>query len=423
MVELRASHEVVVVGAGLAGLACARRLTEQGVRVLCLEAGDGVGGRVRTDVTRGFRLDRGFQVLNTAYPEVRRTIDLEALELRELDSAVVIRRDGRLRRVPNPLHDPSSVGQLLTTTAAGLVGKATAGAYVARTLGVPAAAVRRRQDVAGPEAWRRSLIPVATIEDVLNPFLSGVVLEREVTSSRRFLDLMMRMFAHGRSAVPAGGMQRLPEQIAATLPARSVRLDAPVESVHPGAVVVDGREIGARAVVVATDAWTATGLVPALGAPPPARGVTTYYFAAEPWAGQRPTLVLDADGSGIANSVVLTAAAPEYSGDGRSLVSTSVVHEGADRGTDLVRLRSELSGLHQQDTAGWELLATYEIPHALPAMVAPHPLRRPVRIGGLVVAGDHRDTSSIQGALVSGRRAADAVLADLALDQSASRST
>jgi hypothetical protein len=113
----------------------------------------------------------------------------------------------------------------------------------------------------------------------------------------------------------------------------------------------------------------------------------------------------------VANSVVLTAAAPEYSSDGRSLVATSVVHDRSAPALDERDVRRVLAGLHEQDTAGWQLVARYDVPHALPAMTAPHPFRRPMRLDGVVVAGDHRDTSSIQGALVSGRRAADIVVA------------
>ena len=135
------------------------------------------------------------------------------------------------------------------------------------------------------------------------------------------------------------------------------------------------------------------------------------------WPGQRSTLVADADGSAVANSIVVSAAAPSYAPAGRALVASSVVHEegrtDSRKGPEEAELLRVLAELHEQDTAGWERVAEYDIAEALPAMTAPHPFRRSVRVGqGLYVAGDHRDTSSIQGALVSGRRAAAAVLRD-----------
>ena len=408
--------DALVVGAGLAGLACARRLAAAGLDVRIAEQSDGVGGRVRTDVVDGFRLDRGFQVLSTGYPEAHRVLDLAALDLRELDSAVTVRRGGRLHRVPNPLAAPARLPAAALSSVTTLRGRLALAAYAAQVAALPPSALRRREDVAGPEAWRRAGIPDSAVADVLVPFLAGVVLERDITASRRFLDLMMRMFARGRSAVPAHGMQRLPEQLAAGLRPGSVQLGSPVSRVGRDGAVVDGRDVGVRAVVVATDAWAASRLVPELGEPPEARGVTTYYHAAAPWPGQSRTLVVDADGSGVANSVVMTASAPEYSSDGRSLVATSVVHDAGAPEMAEPQVRRALAGLHEQDTAGWEPVATYEIPHALPAMTAAHPFRKPVRVAGagVFVAGDHRDTSSIQGALVSGRRAAEAVLRDLA---------
>ncbi len=148
------------------------------------------------------------------------------------------------------------------------------------------------------------------------------------------------------------------------------------------------------------------GLVPGLGEPPAMRGVRTHYFATPPWRGQSGTLAVDADGSGVVTSVVLTASAPEYAADGRSLVATSVLGDLA--AGEVARVSREL---HQAPEADWEPVAVREVPAALPAMTAPHELLPPLRVDGVLVAGDHRATSSIQGALASGRRAARAVLA------------
>ena len=146
--------------------------------------------------------------------------------------------------------------------------------------------------------------------------------------------------------------------------------------------------------------------------------MTTVYHSAPATAGLRGTLVADADGSPFANSIVLSAAAPSYAPAGRALVSTSVVHgPGGEPSAGDDVLLPILAELHEQDTTGWERLAEYVLPRALPAMPSPHDFTKPVRVastgGRVYVAGDHRDTSSIQGALVSGRRAAEAVLADL----------
>jgi len=190
-----------------------------------------------------------------------------------------------------------------------------------------------------------------------------------------------------------------------------------VTSIGPGSVRL-GRSgaIAAHTVIVATDASTAARL---LGLPkePLWHGVTTYYHVTNDLSGAEPLLLVDADQpSVIRNSVVVSAAAPEYSTPGYQLVATSVLGASAHNPELELRVRARLSALYRTSTARWDLAASYAIPHALPAMPAPHPLRRRVRmIPGLYVCGDHRDTSSIQGALASGRRAATAALADLAV--------
>ncbi len=415
---MSARHDVVVVGAGLAGLACALRLTRHGLDVVVLEAGDAVGGRVRTDHVDGFTLDRGFQVLNTGYPELPRVLDLPALDLRFFEPGAVVRMHGRPVAVSHPLRRPLSAASLVGLPAGGLGGKVALGAYAARCAVGPADGLKEREDVPASAAWQHARVPEDLVDGLLKPFFSGVLLEQDMSTSRRFTDLMMRMFARGRSAVPSLGMQRMPEQLASGLPPGSVRLSTRVHRVAAESVETSEGPVAARSVVVAADPWGATELLPHLLAEPSPRGVTTVYHSLPHDPSRTGTLLLDADGSPVANTVVISAAAPSYAPAGRDLVSTSLVHgSGPVPDPDGPEVRAALARLHGTDTSRWEHVATYSLPHALPGMPAPHPLRSPVRfVGGserMYVAGDHRDTSSIQGALVSGRRAADAVLSDL----------
>jgi glycine/D-amino acid oxidase-like deaminating enzyme len=406
---------VIVVGAGLAGLACARELSRRGIAVLVVESEDRVGGRVVTDVVDGFRIDRGFQVLNTAYPALPRLVDPNTLDLRAFPRGVRVRRDGVLHEVPHPLSSPGAVARAAASGATDLRGKLALARYAAGVLASRPASLKARRDVPALEAWTEQL-PDQVVQDVLVPFMAGVVLDPEVRTSRVFTDLMMRLFAVGGSAVPANGMQRLPEAIAAPLPPGTVRTDAPVLEVHRHAVrLLDGRELPAAAVVVATDPWTAQVLVPDLGTLPAGRGVTTYYFASRPWKDQGAALAVDADRSGIATSVVLTASAPEYSSDDRALIATSTFHRGGSPVLTAAEAEAVARDLHRAPEQDWELVTTRTVPHALPAMPPPLELRKqtwfPER--GVWVAGDHRDTSSIQGALVSGTRVARSVTESL----------
>lgn len=397
----------VVVGAGLAGLACAVRLYEAGVPVRVLEASDGVGGRTRTDIVDGFRLDRGFQVLNTAYPEARRVLDIRALDLRPFASGLLVFHQGRRERVMLPWKHPRHALSGALADIGSVRDKAALAAMTARDLTFPASRILDQAERGTAAELRHWGVSEEMTEKLLRPFLAGVLLERELETSSRFFHLIWRSFARGTIGVPALGMGRMSEQLAARLPDGALSLETAVRTVTGEGVQASDGAFEADAVIVATDPARAAALVPEIEAPV-MRDVTTFYHAAPESPLKEPLQILDAEGV-ITDTLVLTDAAPEYSADGRALISTSVL--GID--SDESRVRGRLDEIYG-DTAAWELIATYPIKAALPAMLPPLRLRRPVRIRrGRYVCGDHRDTGSIQGALVSGRRAAEAVLADL----------
>jgi hypothetical protein len=409
-----ATADVVVVGAGLAGLTCADRLLRAGLDVHVLEAAPVVGGRVRTDRVDGFLVDRGFQVLNTAYPEARRALDLPALDLRTFDRAVELHHAGRRLRLAEPWREPATVPNAVLGPLGSPAQRLTLAAYGARATVVPAHRLKREPDVAAGERWAALGLDGDPVDRLLRPFFAGVALDGELTTSSRFVALMIRMFARGRAVVPAQGMRQIPRQLAARLPSDRLHLATEVRAVSAGRVETDDGSWSTSAVVVATDATAAARLLPGAVTAPPWRGVTTFWHATDEPPTTHPTLLLDSDDSPVANTVVMTRAAPTYSPDARDLVATSMVHPLPSAvGDDVVRRR--LATLWGVETRGWQLVATSVVPHALPAMPAPHPFRRAIRVGGgerLYVCGDHRDTSSIQGAFFSGRRTAGAVLAD-----------
>ncbi|WP_088317875.1 NAD(P)/FAD-dependent oxidoreductase [Kineosporia sp. R_H_3] len=417
--------DVVVVGAGLAGLACARVLARTGLDVAVLEAADGPGGRVRTDVVDGFRCDRGFQLLNPAYPEARRVLDLPALRLQSFPAGVVVADAAGRRLMADPRRVPPS--SLLRAVSGGLRGPGSVGEKAAFARWALRCALRDPQDLlsAPDEPWGVFLDRIgvrgALRREVVDTFLAGTLAESDGSTSRRFVELLVRSFVKGSPAVPWAGMQAMPDQLAAGLPAGSVRY-----GVRVGAVAADGVETShgrttARAVVVAADPATAGAL---LDLPVPrVRALTTFWHVAP----ERPTasaaLHVDGDRRGpLVNTVVMTNAAPSYSpdplsrnGSGRALVASTVLGDAGDPATEKT-LRVQLGDVYGFDTSRWELLVTHAIPQALTAMDPPLDVRRPVALGGgRFVAGDHRDSASIQGALVSGRRAANAVLEHLGL--------
>ncbi len=398
--------DVVVVGAGLAGLACARELCAAGLDVGLHEADAVAGGRVRTDVVDGMLLDRGFQVHNTGYPEAQRVLDHSALDLRAFAAGAMVRLGDRLHRVGDPRRLPSWAPSTLTAPIGSLKDKALIGVLAARAALTGPGRLLDAAETTTYEALRARGLSDVVVDRFFRPFLSGVFLEDRLETSSRFFDVVWRSFALGTQCVPAAGMGAIPAQLAAGLPAGVLRLGSPVGRVAPGSV--DSRPV--RAVVVAADPVTAARLLPGLERPVMNSVTTHYHLAPEPPV-REPAIVLDGEASGpVANTVVLTNAAPSYA-PGRHLVSSSVV--SGDAGEPAVR--AHLARLYDVDTSGWQHVAAYEIREALPSQAPPlGRLRRPARLEpGLYVAGDHRASASIQGALVSGRRAAQAVLADL----------
>ncbi|WP_199440832.1 NAD(P)/FAD-dependent oxidoreductase [Umezawaea beigongshangensis] len=404
--------DVVVVGAGLAGLSAADLLCDAGLDVVLLEAGDEVGGRVRTDRVDGFLLDRGFQIVLPGYPELARRVDLEALRLRPFTRGAFVHSRGRRFLLADPREGGTALRGLAGQGVLGARDLAALAGLSARDLLAPASAILGGTDRTTRHELSRWGVSAAAVNSVLRPFLAGVFLEADLTTSSRFFHLVWRSFARGGAALPDEGVGALPRQFAARLPAGVLRLRSPVTAVRTGrADLADGTRIAARAVVVATDGGTAASLLP--GVPAPVwHGVTTWYFTTPEPPLNRPALLVDGDGGPVVNTAVLSVVAPSYAPPGHALVQASAL--GADDLTTETEVRRGLSTLYGTDTRNWELVARRAIPRAVPAMPAPHPFRRPVRFGdGRYVCGDHRDTASTQGALFSGARAARAVLADL----------
>lgn len=415
IVSIMHAHEVIVVGAGLAGLRCATRLAAAGVDVVVLERSEEVGGRQRTDHVDGFLLDRGFQVLNPAYPAVRRWVDVEALEMRSFPVGVRVRRAHGVAELHHPLRHPARV---VPTLNSGLVSVADAAAlarWITPVLLRPRSALRGT-DRSLREGWDRAGLRGALRTEVLEPFLAGVLADDSGATSDAFARLLVRMFVLGRPGVPARGIRALPDQLAegVRVAGGGIRLGRRVRGVRtrPGGVEVsvDGAEsLTARAVVVAVgpDAVAELADVPR----PRTRGLQTWWFAAEAPPSASALLSVDGVRSGpVVNTVVMSHTAPSYAPVGMHLIEATCLMPGATES----EVRRHLAFIWGRSVADWRLLRRDDIPDALPAQDPPLRVTSPARLApGVYVAGDHRDTASIQGALVSGDRVARRLLAEL----------
>ncbi|WP_427168141.1 NAD(P)/FAD-dependent oxidoreductase [Streptomyces sp. C1-1] len=403
--------DVLVIGAGVAGLACARDLLAGGLEVAVVEASDAVGGRMRSDRVEGFVVDRGFQVFNTSYPQVRHRLALRDLELRPFTPGFLVHTaEGRLR-FSDPTRRPRTLPDLLPGRLAGPRDLAALGLLSARDMLAPVRLVKRSRESTTRTALADAGFSEGFVERFFRPFLSGIFLEDELETSSRFFHLVWRSMLRGTLCLPTAGIGAVPRALGAALPTGTVRLETAVTGLtDEGAVTADGTELPARTVVVATGPGPAAHLLPGLDLPG-YRTVTTYYHVAPRPPLAEPTLLVD-ERRRFLNTCVLSEVVPDYAPAGSALVATSVL--GADAEKREVTVREALAEVYDSDTDGWDPLTSRTIQDALPAMPPPQPLGRGTRVGpGRYVCGDHRSTGSVQGALASGARAAREALRDL----------
>ncbi|MFK7961558.1 MAG: NAD(P)/FAD-dependent oxidoreductase [Phycisphaerales bacterium] len=408
--------DVVIVGAGLAGLCCARWLAAAGRRVRLLEASDRVGGRVATDLVDGFQLDRGFQVFLTAYPEARSVLDYGDLELQPFFSGADVRLDDRLHRLADPWRHPIDGIKSLATPLLGF-GDMLRVATLRRQLqgmsnpsaGTEIRSTREFLDSAGFSA--------RSIERFFVPFFGGIFLERELQTPATMFAFVFSMFAQGRAALPAGGMQAIPEQIARGLPDDVLHLHCPVETADETGVQLAGNvRLRPRHTVIATDPSRAARVHARLR-PTDWRSTVAVWFAADTAPFDDPILQLGATpGDGPVHHITVHSnVAPSYAPAGAALVCCTIVGWPAVPHDELESaVRAQMTNWFGDDVRGWRHLRTDRIEHALPVIRDPNPADDASRYAvepGVWRCGDWMENASINGAMVAGRRCAEAIIA------------
>jgi phytoene dehydrogenase-like protein len=416
---------IVVVGAGLAGLVCARVLHRARVPFLVFEREESIGGRVRTDVSEdGFRLDRGFQVLFTRYPAVRRHLDLAQLGVRTLaPGAIIYQPDGERSELDDPIRVPAKVWRTLRSPVLTLADKGRVALEAADLRLRTAEGIWTDRDTTTHAYLHERGFSRQSIELFFRPFFGGIFLDRSLATSSNVFRFTYKMIAEGDTVVPALGMGEIPRQLAATLPPSSLRLGQGVD----GLLRDGGRVIGVRvaseafeadAVVVTADGPSASALT-GLDLPQQRHGVTTLYFAGtQPLVPDKRVLLNGAPDGYINEAVQISNAAPEYAPPGEHLLSVTVLGTRREPEAEIEqRVRGELlSWFGSSAVAGQRLLALNRIEFAQFAQPAGFAESLPpVRTGvpGLYIGGEITRASSINGAMEAGEAAAIAAMDDL----------
>jgi len=423
----RLNKPVVIVGAGLAGLSCARYLANAGVPLRIFERADAVGGRVRTDRVEGFQLDRGFQVLQTAYPEARALLDYDALELHALDcGAVIYSDDGNWVEMLDPWRHPAGGIRSLLNGIGTLKDRWRLARLRYRLLTTPNETLLSKPDESTEQFLLNTMgFSRDIVDHFFRPWFAGIFLERGLASSSRLFCFIFKMLSTGPAAVPRAGMQAIPEQLAAGLPSGTVALNNTVEAIAGEHVqLASGESVATSAVVVAAAGSARASLLGPNDTDLMMRSTRTLYFTAPRSPIGRPQLLLAADSTGpINNLAVMSDVAASYSASGQALISVSVIEPEARAEHDCAhQVRQQMRRWFGPRVDDWRLIGDQWIDEALPVQRpdGPPTQHREARIGpNLYQCGDCCDTGSLNGAMASGRRAAESILADRGGDTSA----
>lgn len=407
--------EVLIVGGGIAGLCCARHLHKSGVSSKILESSDEVGGRAGTEYFRGYRLDRGFQVLLTEYPEAKKVLEYEKLQLKCFEPGALVRSWDKFHRFVDPWRRPKHLLSTAISPLASFTDKLRLARLRSRVCRGTLEELAARPETTTLSRLYAEGFSDRIIERFFKPFLGGVFLENELETSSRKFEFVFRMFSQGDAAMPAEGMGAIAKQLAAGLPPGTIETNTRVVDVEPNQVrLANGRERKAANVVIACEAPVTARL---LGKKPPAtpHGVTCLYFSADSPPIQEPILVINGEGHGpINNLCVPSQVNPDCAPSGKSLISVTVLRLATCNQEAQLhdRVFTQLRTWFGRPVDSWDHLKTYKIPYALPNQNPGQTpkLESPNHSHGLILCGDYLENASIQGAMVSGRRAAETIL-------------
>ncbi len=404
------NFETIIIGGGISGLAAALTLQKKGKEFLLIEKSDRIGGRIKTDRIKGFQFDHGFQVLNPGYRQVKSLLNIKDLELNYFDAGIAIRDGNTLRTIRDPLRHPSKLFNSLSNLPGSFTEKKAFVGYVTKLILTPQASRFKFADISAKAALVAAGVDAVFLQRVIKPFLAGVFLESELATSRIFLDEVLVSFFSGTPALPQAGMQAIGEQLSSNLPTESIALNEQVLKIEPGKIVTSKDRYQVKNIILTTDVQVATRLLNLSDTK--VHKVKTWYLIAdqkkeELISGQKLVLTDSDQSAPLVNSAVISQIAASYAPPDVSLISASAI--AANTKIDSKVLLNSLSKLYQLPTNKWQIVAEYEILNALPAMYPPFtPIKKSLVSDGLFVAGDHRNFSSIQGALDAGVRAAKA---------------
>ncbi|QGJ70007.1 Flavin containing amine oxidoreductase [Planctomycetales bacterium 10988] len=408
------AHDILIIGAGLSGLSCAHYLTKENCNVKVLEAEDKPGGRVQTDLVEGYQLDRGFQVLLTAYPETRELLNYPPLQLRKFQPGALVRSGGNWHRLVDPWRQPQHFFSTLFSSIGSVKDRMVVHNLRNRLIRKSLDSIYESTETSTEEYLQKLGFSEGMINQFFRPFLGGIFLENELQTSSRMFEFVFKMFSLGDTCVPAKGMQAIAQQLADRLPENTISYQQKVQSIEPHTVrLMNGETLTAKIIIVATSSQAASSLLSNFSdiplSFPKMKQTACYYFVAEKAPLNEPILLLNGEGKGFINNVnIMSNVAEEYAPEGKTLLSVSVV--GSEVPEEQT-IQQELSKWFGEEANSWRHLKTYVIESSLPEQQTLKVQTSPkCHHDFLYVCGDYLETASINGAIASGRRLAETIL-------------
>ncbi|CAN5414510.1 NAD(P)/FAD-dependent oxidoreductase [soil metagenome] len=394
-----------IIGAGIAGLTCAKYLKDRGIEAVILEASDGVGGRVRTDEVNGFKLDRGFQVFLTSYPEAEKLLNYNDLNFKTLPSGARIRNGNDFFVMPNPLKDILTAPQALFSPVGGIFDKLKILQLNLETRNAIEPNIKSEETTI--EFLQSFGYSETMIKRFFIPFFSGVFLEKNLETNASFFKFLFSMFSKGDVVIPENGMQAIPEQIAKYISADKIRLNTLVLKIEGTTIYLEnGETIEAQKIVLATDAKTAAKLR-GEESKTEFNGTSCLYFESDSPLSidGKPYLMINSNADELINHILpISDVSPNYAPGNKTLISVSIV---GNREVATEDVQTELAKWFG-NKIDWRHLKTYKIPEALPQFFNGSETENNLRISeNLYRFGDHMAYPSLNAAMKTGRQVAE----------------
>ncbi len=411
---MKKNKKVVIVGAGMAGLVAAFELEKAGIPVTILEATDRVGGRVKTDYEDGYQFDHGFQVLLTAYPELDKYLDLEALNLKYFKPGAVIYSGEKSFHIVDPLRQPSALSAAIFSPVGSLLDKWKIWRLTLRLKQMNIEDIFNIPSVSTMDYLKEQGFSRRIITNFFQPFFSGIFLEKKLETSARLFQFIFKMFSEGFAAIPEKGMQAIPNQLFSKLQHTEIHFNCTVEGIGEKVITTTSGDFDYDAVIIAAD--PSKILRDHVSGAKDFRSTVNVYFSI-PEQSSNGYIGLIPTGKSLVNNIcILSDISGSYAPRGKSLLSASIVETPLLMGEELIReVRNELAEILTIEQADLYFLKSYYIPHALPYIENPtmHLSREQIAQGnGIYLAGDYLLGGSLNGAMLSGRQCAEILLAD-----------